>query len=309
MRIEYHADDYGLFPSLTTSMNEQIKCKEINGISLMPNGLYNIRSENDCLNMASEQIQYCVHLDLFEGQCCSDAVEIDFLADKYGYLTSSFGSLLLYSFLPRSSEKRAKIISQLKTELHAQIEKCVEIYPGFKRSLRIDSHAHYHVIPIVFEALTELLDESGYNIEYIRMPKDEIKYYTGIYIPLINLIKAFVLNTLIKYDIHRLKATHNTNILNICMASMENRSFFGVLLSGRMAYSSVKLLIERAERSGKGEIELLFHPGDKLVFDEISSLTDKNDRVFWSNKNRNMEFRTLERFIKRKSTTETINRK
>lgn len=67
--------------------------------------------------------------------------------------------------------------------------------PGEK--LRIDGHARYHMLPIVFDSLVQVLGEEGLEVEYIRFPDERL----GLYLPvlgrlvgvrLINLVKVVI---------------------------------------------------------------------------------------------------------------------
>ena len=40
------------------------------------------------------------------------------------------------------------------------------------QELRIDSHQHTHMIPVVAEALFEVLEEQGWKVSYVRDAKE-----------------------------------------------------------------------------------------------------------------------------------------
>ena len=45
------------------------------------------------------------------------------------------------------------------------------------QGLRIDSHQHTHMIPVVAEALFEVLEEQGWKASYIRDAKEPFLYF------------------------------------------------------------------------------------------------------------------------------------
>ena len=43
-----------------------------------------------------------------------------------------------------------------------------------QENIRIDSHTHTHLIPIVWKALIEVIEENKYKVEYINTQKQNI---------------------------------------------------------------------------------------------------------------------------------------
>ena len=96
--IEYHADDYGLFPNQSHRILDCHRNGNLNGISVFPNSPHLPECMSD-MHLFSEEVAVTVHLNLMEGKSLS---QVPLLTDEEGRLNSSFGGLLLRSFLPTS---------------------------------------------------------------------------------------------------------------------------------------------------------------------------------------------------------------
>ena len=123
-----------------------------------------------------------VHLDFVEGHCLAGARQVPLLVKEGSDLMGlSWGGLFTLSHIPWKSRVAKK---QLKREIKAQIERVQETVicimdlakeQGIackQKSIRIDSHQHAHMIPVVWEALTEVIEEERYEVEYIRNSKE-----------------------------------------------------------------------------------------------------------------------------------------
>ena len=148
--IEYHADDFGLFPAQSRRIVECCKHGVVNGISVMPNSPY----LDECMKLVEplrERLEISVHLNLMEGKSCCLPEQIPLLADEKGIFKVSFLKLLFISFLPVHRQYQ----EQISKEIHAQIQAVLPYLKG--KPLRLDSHSHYHMIPVVFDALWKWL--------------------------------------------------------------------------------------------------------------------------------------------------------
>lgn len=135
------------------------------------------------------------------------------------------------------------------------------------------------MIPVVFDAMMEVVREEALPVEYIRLPRE----YLGLYLPSlfrfedfspINMVKVAILNILVL----RARLRHGA-----ALSGMEKRIFLGVFLSGRMYQENVALVYDRAvalaRRKGMG-LELLAHPGSVEEPEDIDRLTSPEDRAF-----------------------------
>lgn len=277
--IEFHADDYGLFPTQSHRIMDCHRNGNLNGISIMPNSPYLSECMSDMYQF-SKDVAVTVHLNLIEGK---SLCQVPLLTDRNGRLNCSFGSLLLHSYLPGRNNYR----QQLKQELAAQIHAVQKYYPD-EMPLRLDGHAHYHMLPVVFDAMMDVIREEKLQVSYIRIPRE----YLRIYLPHlhklqdfspINLLKVFILNLLSR------RAERNYGEL---LRKMERKVFLGVFLSGRMYYENVIHLIPGAaalaEKQGMG-LEILGHPGGVFEAEDIAEITAEDDRAFLTSDLRNRE--------------------
>ena len=293
--FDVHADDYALSIHASEEILQCIKDGKIDSISVMPN--------MSCFDQAIELLKrfvplekmpkYSVHLNLMEGHCLSLPSEVPDLVDEKGYFKVTWGSLIAASLW--IGQKRVSLKGQIKREIKSQIEKIKEnLYPEW--SVRIDSHQHTHMIPIVFDALIEAAQEEQYDLEYIRIPEEPqwpfIKnvslWFT--YSP-INAVKNIVLNMFAKRNrrvIRRLGLPYNL--------------LWGLLFSGKMDKARVERIwpdmmryIERRDRM----LEIVFHPGQVLEEEIGEEYVKKGFVEFHLSENRVIEKDAIYRGIKR----------
>ena len=278
-KIEFHADDYGLFPTQSHRILDCHRNGNLNGISVMTNSAHLAECMSD-MHLFSEEVAVSVHLNLIEGRSLSGA---PLLTDEAGNLSGSFGKLLLRSYLPGRNRYR----QQLKQELSAQIGEIRKYFPE-GTPVRLDGHAHYHMIPVVFDAMMDVIREENLPVSYIRIPRE----YLRIYLPHlknlqefspINIVKVMILNFLsLRAEIRYGKILKN----------LEKKLFMGVFPSGRMYYENVIHLLPGAlalaEKLGMG-LEILGHPGGVFEQEDIARITAPEDAAFLTNDLRNRE--------------------
>lgn len=282
VQIEYHADDYGLFPMQSQRILACHANGDLNGVSVLPNGQH-LDTCMDMLSRAGADIAVTVHLNIIEGTSLSPAAEVPLLVEKNGVFCVTFGKLLLCSFLPvRNAYK-----TQLKQEFRAQIRR-VQPYLSSGRPLRLDSHAHYHMVPVAFDALMELIREDGLDVSYIRIPKEQV----GVYLRHLKKFRDFSPINLVKVLILNLLSLRNERKHRAQLAGMEQKLFMGVFFSGCMYRDNVEPLLpdmcRLAQNQGKG-LELLAHPGAVYEPEDIQKLTFPEDVAFLTSKMRTEE--------------------
>lgn len=275
--IEYHADDYGLFPAQSRRILDCAENGVLNAVSIMTTSPH-LAACMESSEPFSDKLNIAVHLNFMEGR----ALRPSLLTGRDGIFRVTFGSLLLHSFLPDRNKYRAALREEIKSQLQA-----AEPYLR-GRPLRIDSHAHYHMVPVVFDALMDVLTESRLPVSYIRIPREAIGLYLRHWTELkglrpINLVKVLVLNVLAGRNLHQYRSF---------MEPLEKRVFLGVMLSGRMSRPNVSALRKDAaalaERRGWG-LEILAHPGGVYEPEDLAELTHKDDAAFLSSRFRREE--------------------
>lgn len=248
--ILFHADDYGL----NVQESEKILyCRRhgcLNSVSVMPNS----PSLQQCIQMLDGSIKIGVHLNFMEGKCCSKKQDVPLLVDETGMFCLSYAKMLLLSCTQPRRFRR-----QVTAECIAQIQRVVQLM-GTDYRLRIDSHLHCHMIPVVFRSLADACRKLHIDVEYIRWPVEPLLPYlrhrsVWRQILPINLVKNLLLHlfAIINYPV-------------LVKAGWKNKTavFFGVLFTGRMFFGPVSCVLpEFSKLAGKKnkDLEVLFHPG------------------------------------------------
>lgn len=278
-KIEFHADDYGLFPTQSHRILDCHRNGNLNGISVMPTSVHLSECMSD-MHLFSEEVAVSVHLNLIEGRSLSGA---PLLTDDAGNLNGSFGSLMMWSFLPGRNRYR----QQLKQELGAQIREIRKYFPE-GTPMRLDGHAHYHMIPVVFDAMMDVIREENLPVSYIRIPRE----YLRIYLPHLNKLQEFSPINLVKVMVLNFLALRAEIRYGAFLKNLEKKLFMGVFLSGRMYYENVVHLlpgaVALAEKLGMG-LEILGHPGGVFEPEDIAQITAAEDVAFLTNDLRNRE--------------------
>ena len=273
VKVEYHADDFGLFPTQSQRILDCYRNGMLNGVSVMPNSEELARCMA-LLRPVQKDIAVTVHLNLIEGRSLCAPKDVSLLTDEDGIFKVSFGELLLHSFLPDRNAYR----QQLKKELRAQIF-AVKAFQAADAPVRLDGHAHYHMLPVVFDALIDVIREENLKVSYIRVPREYASLYIRHWKELqdlspINLVKVLILNVL---------AARNQRRYTDYMDSLEQSVFLGVFLSGRMYRENVAPILPDAIRLAKKlnrGVEVLAHPGGVYEKEDIEKLTNADDLAF-----------------------------
>lgn len=284
MKIDIHADDFGESLHASEDILDCIRAGKLNSISI----LSNMSCFAECVRKYREQETafpirplLSVHINIMEGSCLSRAEELPDLVDGEGHFCVSWEKLFLQSFLPGSG----KIQKQLKKEIKAQIAAVIKAFPECM-PLRLDSHQHTHMIPVVARAVFEAIEEEGWEVSYIRNAKE----------PLLPFLQEASL-----YRTYRPVNLVKNLILNFCSFLLEGRLrkagtepmyLWGLIMSGHMDEERVKKLmprlVKRAQKKGR-TLEVLFHPGHVLQ-DEITPEFSQEDAIaFHVSENRCLE--------------------
>ena len=282
---EFHADDFGLF---TAQSRRILQCREsgaLNGISVFPNG----EELAECLTFLTDtHIALTIHLNLMQGHSLADPCLVPLLTDQKGVFSVGFGELLFCSL----SGKRDAYKQQLKRELSAQIRALLPVFQEKNLPLRIDGHAHWHMIPVVFDAMMEVIRDEMLPVSYIRFPAEPVSVYLKNFFwilpfPPVNIIKSFLLSILSFLNRRRWKSL---------LCQMEERVFLGVLLSGCFDLRRMRAVLSDAEALSKKRgcgLELLAHPGAVYEEKDLIRTTNKNDRLFFTSPARSREAEAL----------------
>lgn len=284
VKIDIHADDFGESLHASKDILECLKNGKLDSISVLANmscfekcaEMY--RAERECFK---KEPLISVHLNLMEGRCLSEPEILEGLVDREGHFCISWEKLFFQSWLPGRSELKNK----LKKEIFLQIEAVKKEFPEMDK-LRIDSHQHTHMIPVVADALFEVLEENQWEVEYIRNAKEPI----GPFLKMNSLYSSYQAINFVK-----------NILLNFCSVLLERKLkirkvapmyLWGLIMSGHMDEERVRKLlpsmVKKAEKKGR-ILEILFHPG-RVLEEEISEEFSQKDAIlFHVSKDREIE--------------------
>lgn len=290
-KIWFHADDYGV----TAQQSERIiSCHRdgvLNSISVLPNtpALGESLEILDRADPDGTQIRRVLHLNFVEGRPLAGAENVPGLVDNRGYFNKSFVHFLRWNYTKRGAA-RDELVRQVKLEIAAQFRAVMN-----ERDYRIsavDSHQHYHMIPIVFDSLMEILSEMnlGHKIRQVRIPVDPVEPLRSSAqmrrgVPKINWVKWCILRTY---------AGRNKKILN--GKGIETPVFFGIFYTCEMKREVVEALLPAyrnyAAKKGQG-LELMFHPGGLADRGELLDAGSKELAAFYMSGSRDQEAECL----------------
>lgn len=276
--IEIHSDDYGFFPNQSKRILDCVENGALNSVSIMPNSPY----LHECMEyLEGKGVLYAIHLNFVLGKRLSHTKDEE-LISKNGVLNCSFSKLLIASYIPFV---RKKYFNELKSEIDAQIDNTRRY---FVDSLRIDSHRHYHMIPVVFDALVASLDEQELPVSFIRIPKENLSRYIRLRkqtdkVRLLNIIKVSVLNVL---------SLRNTIKYKKLLSSIPQKTYAGVMFSGNMNIKNSLPILKDAINHNEN-IEIALHPGGVFELQDLEEIGETEEIAFQSDSNRNLEAKTI----------------
>lgn len=283
--IDFHADDYALFPAQSRRILDCYHHGVLTGVSVLTNSPY----LEECMRLLKEtapDLLLTVHLNYYEGKALSEHEQVSLLTDADNVFNVSFTTLVLASYLPHM---RKKYYPQVKAEIKAQTEALIPWLQGQK--LRLDGHGHYHMIPMVFDALAELIREEGWEVEYIRLPYEDRAMYRRLKSRLtgfrwINLVKVLIMN----HFVRRNRARYPD------LLAQPETAFSGIMYSGNMRYENASPIYHEITKK-TDNAEILFHPGDVREDEDLPGITNADDRVFLTAEGRRLEFEALHRLM------------
>ncbi len=299
IRTDIHADDYALTVRTSEDMLSCMRKGELDSISIVPN----MSCFQECMDMLYAEIpqlpflpEMSVHLDFVEGRSLAGAQSVPLLVrDGSDLMGLTWGGVFLLSYLPW---KRRAAKEQLKREIRAQIgavQAAVTRACGIAREhdipcaqggLRIDSHQHAHMIPVVWEALTEVIAEDKTATEYIRNSREPLS-------PFVSEISLWRTYRPVNFVKNRLLALYSRRADRYGKAcGMEPMYLWGLVMSGCMDLDRIRRLYPKmeakAERDGR-VLEILFHPGLALPEEVTEEIGEEAAEGFYLRRDRRTE--------------------
>lgn len=280
--IDFHSDDYGISPNNSKRILELVKGGHLESFSIIPNMSYYA----ECMELLKKEWNelpkkplISIHINLVDGNS---------LSGRWSH--HSWGEIFMANY--SIGKKRTLIYEDIKAEISAQINRVFEDIKdleGFNGKLRLDSHVHTHMIPIVFDAMMAAVE--GRDVEYVRLSKEPLcMFYSTAGVrgtfPFINVIK----NIILRFYSHRVSKyliTHN----------IEHGLIWGLIMSGYMDGERMKKLMPKMEKYAaerNAYLEIFGHVGIVLKDEAIMEEYSEDDRMFFLSDDRNVEFHGME---------------
>lgn len=246
--VIFHADDFGASKEVTDNIMDVYNAGKLYSVSVLPNSNYTKQAIE--ILKQNPELKYSIHFNITEGKALSATEDIPLLVNEKGMFDVSFFKILIKSYLPGRKQLR----EQIKAEISKQFDELKDYMP----EVRIDSHQHFHMIPMVLDCILEVVKESGREIDFIRIPAEPLSPFVKNLkllktVKPINMVKNLVLNVLAIMDAWKLKP-------------LKKRSacFVGMCLSCEMDYDRVKRILPNMIKIAKKRslpLEVLAHPG------------------------------------------------
>lgn len=297
--IDYHGDDYGISKNNCIRFIELMKASKIDSISIIPNMSF-FNEGTTMLRAIWNELEHkpmiSVHLNLIDGFSLSKASNRHLtrkLDDGRLVMSASWIKLLLFSYLP--GKKKQILRQDISNEISMQLRQVYENLPD-GCELRIDSHVHTHMIPIVFDALLDVLysEKLVEKTEYIRVSKEPFWMFfttSGVRgtFSFINVIKNILLSVL-SIRVERKLKTAEIDFGYLC----------GLIMTGHMDRQRVDLLLpkiniwmEKRSKKGNSYLEILCHPG-RVLREEHCKEFGEEDAVALLSDERDIEYNMLD---------------
>ncbi len=277
-----------MFPGSSRRIIACINDGAVNGISLMANSPCLPECMEILKSVCRKKTALSIHLNIMTEKPLSDPEDVPDLIDDKGCFCITYGKLIKAWLLPVYGHR---IRGQIKSELTLQILRCLPYFPE-EEGIRIDSHRHFHMVPFIFDLLSEIISEQGLKVSYIRIINEKMVFYRGIgrfeYLKPLNIIKVLLLNSFSLID----RLWHGE------LWRLGDKDFASILFSGCMTKKNLGIILKNIERNPEGvreNIELMFHPGAVLEREDLKCIMDPEDRDYMSHPLRSREAEALKR--------------
>jgi len=287
--LDFHADDYAASGENSRRILELIRAGCVDSISVMTNmGCF-----ADCMALLRENWDLfphrpllSVHINLIDGFSLS-------ARNGREVIRGSWAQLFLWNFIPGKKKRRDTLSREIETQIRVFLEKTRDLTDdqGKPLALRIDSHVHTHMIPLVFDALMDALErmELRRKVSFIRCSTEPLWPFlstsgvVGTVSP-VNILKNMILNILSHSVRRKLAAAH-----------IRTGRIFGVAMTGEMDLKRVELMLPKMKRDAEQKnayLEVLSHPG-RSAASEMSEEYGPDDRRAFPSPKRDVEYQML----------------
>ena len=269
-----HADDLGLGAEVDHAIFDLVESGRLDGASLLVNGPTAQRAIETWRQLPNPPALF-LHLCLTEGP--RDSTNVD--------LPTSFGRLLLASCLPW---QRRRLKPQIRRSLRQQISRYKQLTGA--NEIHLDGHQHVHLIPMVLDTVLGLAQNE--QVTWIRttaepLPTDLPLNLWWACVRQGGALKWLVLQCLTRLARPKLR---NANVVT-------NRSFAGVLFTGRMTGKALECCWRTNHRQNVSEIGsramLLIHPAQPGGADAMRDHQFTESFAFFSSPERQYEWEAM----------------
>ena len=300
---DIHADDYALTLNTSKDMLACMQAGRLDSISIVPN----MSCFEECMELLYREIPklpflplLSVHLDFVEGRSLAGkAAAPDLVKPGTDLMGLGWGGLFAASYLPHKRKMiRAQLVCEIKAQLakaQTAIETCIGIaarhsIPCGQKGLRIDSHQHAHMIPVVWEAVLEAVRGEGDALEYIRNSREVL----GVFLTDVSLYRTYRPVNFIK---NRLLSLYSHKVDRYCKENGMSRMYlWGLVMSGRMDKGRIERLYGKMRRKAQKDgrtLEILFHPGITLPEEVTPEIAKEAAADFYLREDRHVEMEAV----------------
>lgn len=299
-----HADDYGETQNTCIEMIELVKNGHLDGISLITNMRDYERYVDLFMNAVPgmEKLPLInIHLNLVEGRLISqDTAGDEGLHDEPVTALTWMNLFCLSYHIPahdRSGNRlnRRDTFNLLKNEIREQLKRGREFILEARRiadengvayddtKIRIDSHQHAHMLPIVWKALMQVMAEDNIEVSYIRNAHELLT-------PFMKQKKCRNVTGIMK---NRILALHAGKVERYLKKQGLTPNYLcGLMMSGHM--DAVRLMtvlpdiLKKCAKKGYG-LEINIHPAMMLETEATEEIPMDSARSFYMSADRHME--------------------
>lgn len=231
-----NGDDFGL----TQGVNRAIIDAHTQGILTSATLMANMHAFDDAVRLAKENSSLGVglHFNITQGKPVAESSRVPSLLNREGEFLGTSTALFRRALIGRLRIKEVEI------ELQAQIEK---VQNAGLQLTHIDSHKHAHILPTVFEAISQIAPD--YGIHAIRLPREG--WRTGE-VKTLKLLKQGI----VALGLSQLSRMNAATLRRANLNSTD--AFFGIRQTG---FWSKAWLLKLIENLPEGVSELMCHPG------------------------------------------------
>jgi predicted glycoside hydrolase/deacetylase ChbG (UPF0249 family) len=269
-----HADDLGLSAEVDHAIFDLNQSGRLDGASLLVNGPTAKTATDTWRQLPNPPVLY-LHLCLTEGP--GDSANVD--------LPTSFGRLLLASWLPW---QRRRLKPQIRRSLRQQITRYRQLTGA--NEIHLDGHQHVHLIPIVLDTVLSLAKSE--QVIWIRTTAEHLPTDLPLNVWWDCLRQGGVLKWVVLQCLTRLA---KPKLRNADVGT--NRSFAGVLFTGRMTGKALECCWHTSHRPNSSEsgsrTMLLIHPAQPGNIDAMQEQQFTESFVFFSSPQRQHEWQAL----------------